>query len=300
MTARGLDGTLGLVLALALGVLGCDGGGIDAGSGSTGAGAETETGTTGVSAEETSTSASTVPLGTGSSGEDTGTTGGGSTGTTGSSSESTATADDTSTGADEGLGALMGDCGVLDVAALTGEDPGFVVNTLDFGEDGFDYELLTPGAQAVFDAGNLGGSSLYSEVISFDVLARCESAELLKTETEIVYDEEGTRTDLLVEFDGTKIGVSVTRGQGFPLEDPYSVKQAQALLEDKLSDIPQSTANVAPVDAWEKQILHILAYGPMHAQSLQTAYEGLGPELTLDTLVVVTVTDGDDLFIYTE
>ena len=194
----------------------------------------------------------------------------------------------------------MGACGVLDAAALTGDEPGFVVNTLDFGEVGFDYDLLTPGGQAVFDAGNLGGSSLFSEVISFDVLARCESAELLKTETEIEYDQKGTRTDLLVEFDGTKIGVSVTRGQGFPLEDPYSVKQAQALLEDKLSDIPLSTANVAPADAWEKQVLHIIAYGPMHAQSLQTAYGTLGPEFTLDTVVVVTVTEGEDLFIYTE
>lgn len=194
----------------------------------------------------------------------------------------------------------MGECGVLDLGAFTGDEPGFFVNTLDLGELGFDYDRLTLGGQAVFDAGNLGGSSLFSEVIAFDVLARCESAELLKTETEIEYDGEGTRTDLLVEFDGTKIGVSVTRGQGFPLEDPYSVKQAQALLEDKLSDIPLSTANVAPEDAWEKQILHILAYGPMHAQSLQTAYDALGPEFTLDTIVMVTVTEGEDLFIYTE
>jgi hypothetical protein len=183
---------------------------------------------------------------------------------------------------------------------LTGEMPGFVVNTLDFADIGFDYDLLTPGGQEVFDDGNLGGSSLYSEVIAFDVLARCEGASLLKTEAEIVYDAPGPRTDLLVDMDGTKIGVSVTRAQGFPLDDPYTVEQAQAILEDKLGDIPGSSAAVADEDAWQKQILHVIAYGPMHAQSLQTAYDALGPELTLDTLVVVTVTEGDDLFIYTE
>ena len=233
----------------------------------------------------------------GSSGTEGSTT---STGVSELTSSTAGSAEASSTTGLSGLGELMGDCGVLDAAALTADEPGFIINTLDFGEGGFDYDLLTPGGQAVFDAGNLGGSSLFSEVISFDVLARCESAELLKTETEIEYATRGSRTDLLVEFNGTKIGVSVTRGQGFPLEDPFSVEQAQALLEDKLSDIPMSTANVAPADAWEKQILHVIAYGPMHAQSLLTAYESLGSELTLDTLVVVTVTDGEDLFIYTE
>lgn len=267
------------------------------GGGSTGMGPEASTsGASSSSGEPAGTSSTTADAS--SSGQVPGTES--SSASTGSSSESTGTAGESSTGAETGLGSVTGDCGVLDAAVLTGDEPGFIVNTLDFGEVGFDYELLTPGGQAVFDAGNLGGSSLYSEVISFDVLARCESAELLKTETEIEYDARGTRTDLLVEFDGTKIGVSVTRGQGFPLEDPYSVKQAQALLEDKLSDIPLSTANVAAVDAWQKQILHIIAYGPMHAQSLETAYASLGPEFTLDTVVVVTVTDGEDLFIYTE
>ena len=51
----------------------------------------------------------------------------------------------------------MGRCGVFDAAALTGDEPGFILNTLDFGDLGFDYDLLTPGGQAVFDAGNLGG-----------------------------------------------------------------------------------------------------------------------------------------------
>lgn len=282
----------------------CDGGDRGAPAGSTGGstGVVASSGMDASTAAQTtmavSSSGSTTGVGTTSNGDlDTGGTGSSGFGASSSTGMDTTAS---STGGEAELGDIMGRCGVLDVAALTGDEPGFILNTLDFGDVGFDYDLLTPGGQIIFDTGNLGGSSLFSEVISFDVLSRCEAAELLKTETEIEYLGDGTRTDLLVDFDGTKIGVSVTRGQGFPLDDPYSVEQAQALLEDKLSDIPMSTANVAPEDAWEKQILHIIAVGPMHAQSLQTAYEALGPEFTLDTLVVVTVTDGDDLFIYTE
>ncbi|MBV1862138.1 MAG: hypothetical protein KUG77_27215 [Nannocystaceae bacterium] len=287
----------GLVLLLV--ATACGSGEEDAGSGSTGVGSGTETSTASAATGDSTGLGSTSVPPPSSSDVDTGSSSRGSS-STGSTSESTATTGTSSSGGGGGLGALMGDCGVLDAAALTGDEPGFIVNTLDFGDAGFDYDLLTPGGQAVFDAGNLGGSSLFSEVVSFDVLARCESAELLKTETEIEYDGEGPRTDLLVEFDGTKIGVSVTRAQGFPLDAPYSVTQAQVLLEDKLSDIPLSTANVAPADAWNKQILHVIAYGPMHVESLQAAYGALGPELWLDTVVVVTVTHGEDLFIYTE
>ncbi len=295
----------GRVVALALVLAAC-------GSAGEGDSAQLQGGTSGSAASSSADASTQMPPSVGGSGAQSTDVLGTSSSSAAVDSGSTAASDPSaasstgsstigsSTGEQAELGDISGGCGVLDLAALTGEEPGFVLNTLDFGELGFDYDRLTPGGQAVFDAGNLGGSSLFSEVISFDVLARCEAAELLKTETEIEYVGEGTRTDLLVAFDGTKIGVSVTRGQGFPLDDPYSVQQAQALLEDKLSDIPMSTANVAPQDAWEKQILHVIAYGPMHAQSLQTAYDALGPEFTLDTLVVVTVTDGDDLFIYTE
>ncbi len=63
------------------------------------------------------------------------------------------------------------------------------------------------------------------------MLYRCELAVLLKTEAEIVYrDDGGKKTDLLVEMDAAKIGVSVTRAYGWPPEDPYTVEDATALL----------------------------------------------------------------------
>ncbi len=287
------------VLAVALLACGDDGaieGGDTGSSTSTGA-PTTHASTSGVPSTSVGSSAESS-----SSGEtDESTSSGGAAEDSSSSDAADASSSSSSSGGvDDGLGALMGRCGVLGDMQLTGPMPGFYVNTLDFEDVGFDYDLLTSGGQQIFDDGNLGGSSLFSEVVAYEVLARCEGAELVKTEAEILYDEKGPRTDLLVDMGGTTIGVSVVRAQGFPLDDPYTVEQASVILEDKLADIPLSSAAVSDEDAWTKQILHVVAYGPMHAQSLQTAYDALGPEFTLDTIVVVTVTEGDDLFIYTE
>lgn len=198
-----------------------------------------------------------------------------------------------------GLGELLGECGVVSADALNSPAPASFENSIDFMRAGFDYNQLTPEGQVVFDAGNLGGSSLHSEVIAFEVLARCEGARLLATEAEIEYvDMMGTKTDLLVEVHGLTIGVSVTRAVGFPQKDPYTVEQATVLLEDKLAGVLLSSANVAPADAWVKQVLHVVAYADKHAASIFTAYNNLGAELTADTILMVTVTHGNDGFVY--
>ena len=130
-------------------------------------------------------------------------------------------------------------------------------------------------------------------------MARCEAALLLKTETEILYeDPAGKKTDLLVMVGESKLGISVTRAVGFPREDPYTVERAQDLLEQKLGGVVSSSANVSEEDAWSKQILHIVAYADEHALSLETAYALLSDEIRSNTLVWVTVSHGDDEFLY--
>ena len=131
------------------------------------------------------------------------------------------------------------------------------------------------------------------------MLHRCDYASLLKTEAEIAYqDSGGKKTDLLVSLDGVTTGVSVTRAFGWPPEDPYTLEQATELLEKKLGDIPLSTANVAQPDIWTKQILHILAYTADHAATIEQAWNTLQDTLKLDTIVVVTTTEGDDEIMY--
>jgi hypothetical protein len=199
----------------------------------------------------------------------------------------------------DGLGAISGDCGVLDASEIQSPSPFVFRNTLDFAMDSFDYAKLSDGGKKVYDDGNLGGSSLESEIFSYEVLYRCELAALLKTEAEIVYqDPMGKKTDLLVSDDGFKLGVSVTRAYVYPPDTPYTVQMAYDLLQKKLSDISLSTANVSAGDAWEKQILHVMAYTTDHADALEQAYPQLDPAVQADTVLLITVTEGNDEFIY--
>lgn len=198
----------------------------------------------------------------------------------------------------DGLGTLSGDCDVIDTE-LTDPSPSLFVNTLDFGTTAFDRALLSEGGQAIHDAGNLGGSSLYSEIFAYEVLYRCELAALLETEADIVYtDPNGKKTDFLVELDGETIGVSVTRAFAWPPEDPYTVEQATELLTDKLGDVQLSSANVGAEHAWRKQVLSVIAYTPDHATSIVGAWDALDPAVRGDTIVLVTVTEGDDEALY--
>lgn len=199
----------------------------------------------------------------------------------------------------EGYGALSGTCGDIDLDDILSPDPEIVPNALDFSaRPAFDVSLLSPGGQEMYADGNLGGSSLYSEIFAYEVLYRCEDAAFLKSEGEIVYATEGKKTDLLVAIDGEKVGVSVVRAMSFPKGNPYPVMQAYSVLEGKLADIQQSSANVDPQDAWKKQILAVVAQTPEHADAIQQAYAMVDPGTKADTIVVVTVTEGNDDFIY--
>jgi hypothetical protein len=199
----------------------------------------------------------------------------------------------------DGFGAITGDCDVLD-DELTAAGPSWFESSIEFAAPFTDAEAgqLTAGGQEMLADGNAGGSSLYSEVFSFELLARCELAPLVKTETEIDYDQEGAITDLLVAVDGEKIGVSVTRAVGYPFDDPYTVEQAREILERKLAGILESTAHVSEVDRWRKQILAVVAYGPGHVDALSAAWGAIPAETRADTIVWVLVTEGADDFIY--
>jgi Fibronectin type III domain len=199
-------------------------------------------------------------------------------------------------GAEDGFGIISGLCDL--VAPELGKPTASLFgNRLDFQNDPFDDEdaaLLTPGGQGVYSSPSAGGSTLLSEVFAFEVLARCEGASLLKLETEIVYSQMGKTTDLLVAIDGSKVGVSVTRAVGFPPDSPYSTEQASALLASKLAAIQESSQNVAPEDAWVKQILVVMAYSDMHANAIEDAWLGLDEATKADTVLYVVTTDGSD------
>lgn len=201
-----------------------------------------------------------------------------------------------------GFGDLSGMCGVLAAADLTSPSPEIVRDTFTFARaymDPADRPLLTEGGQRLAATPNAGGSSGLSEIFAYEELARCEGATLLHTETEVMYDGTGKITDMEVELDGHKIGVSVTRAQTFPLGQTYDLDTATTLISRKLTDIQASTAHVSAQDRWDKQILAVLAYDGPTADTVGQAWSMLDPTVQADTIVVVTTTDGDDTFIYT-
>ncbi|HJL23449.1 MAG TPA: hypothetical protein RMH80_14545, partial [Polyangiaceae bacterium LLY-WYZ-15_(1-7)] len=199
-------------------------------------------------------------------------------------------------------GAIAGPCFRV-AAELDEATPSYFATRLDFMDDAFDdpeeRDLLTPGAREILEEGTAGGSSEISEAFAMEVLARCEGATLLQSETEIRYDPmESTRTDMRVSIDGMPVGVSVTRAFRFPPGSPFTTTDAMGLLEDKLGDILVSSANVEPEFDWVKQILVVMAYADMHEESLRTVWDTLDAETRADTIVYVVITDGDDSPVY--
>jgi hypothetical protein len=199
----------------------------------------------------------------------------------------------------DGYGALTGTCGEIDLEDILSEVPDYLTGELDFTmSPTFQVSELSAGGQEMYADGNLGGSSLYSEIFAYEVLYRCEGAAYLKSEAEIIYQTEGKKTDILLGIDGEKVGVSVVRAMSFPEGAPYPVSQAYDVLFGKLDDITKSSMNVAPEDAWKKQILSVIAQTDEHAAAIAEAYAMVPAETKADTIVVVTVTEGEDDFIY--
>lgn len=157
------------------------------------------------------------------------------------------------------------------------------------------------GGQTLFDIPNAGGSSLESEIMSFEILHYCEGATLLKTETQIQYappDDSGPNsiTDYLAEINGKKVGVSVTRSYK-PSSQMYTTMDAKTLLETKLAGINRSSMRVLAQDKWVKQILHVFASNQQQHDAVVQAYPTIDPSLRADTIVLLTRTTGGG-FIY--
>ena len=199
----------------------------------------------------------------------------------------------------------MGSCGVLDTE-LTDMAPHWVENVATFPE-GWTLDRateLSAGAQQILAEGTAGGSSGYSEAFAFEMLHRCEGAGLVASETMIRYSVPmpGSITDILVEIDGLKIGVSVSRAvtvTGRCMRgDTYAMAEATRVLTQKLNGIRESSMLVAPEDRWVKQILFIYADTAAHAATLRTAWDALDPAIRADSVLYVSVSEEMDGFIY--
>ncbi len=198
------------------------------------------------------------------------------------------------------LGTLSGSCGVVKTL-LTTKSPTLENNVLAFAAgEKWEKASLSPGGQTILETPNAGGSSIESEVMSFEVLRFCEGAKLLKTEIDIKYAEPdggpAAMTDILVEIGGMKVGVSVTRAYR-PPNQTLTDADVKNLLERKLEDINVSSQRVVAADKWVKQVLHVFAVNKNAADAVARVLPGIDAALKADTVVLVTQTTGGG-FVY--
>lgn len=200
------------------------------------------------------------------------------------------------------LGTLSGACGTL-MPRLRDPSPALVEDSLVFmPPEVWGRAALSPDGQRFFDTPNAGGSSLESEVMSFEVLRYCEGAALYKTETEIAYappDDAGanTITDYEVTMYGEKVGVSVTRAYKPSGLGAYTDAEVRSLLEKKLQGVVRSSVRVMPADRWVKQILHVWVANAQARAAVERVWPQLDAATRADTIVLLTTTTGGG-FIY--
>jgi hypothetical protein len=171
----------------------------------------------------------------------------------------------------------------------------------------------SPDAARMLGLPNAGGSSIVSEALALELLARCFGASLQKTELELRYANGSKMTDFAVQmFGGHQLGVSVTRAYkwhgvspraraGRPLRlaagraraEPAGLEpeEARRLLSKKLSAIAESSENVRN-HAWSKQLLVVFTFSHSDAALLEREYRRLPGALRANTVLLVTRTDG--------
>ena len=147
---------------------------------------------------------------------------------------------------------------------------------------------LSQDSNRMLHTPNAGGNSLWSEVMSLELLQGMYGASLLRLEMEILYGCHSKITDYSVVMMGHHLGVSVTRAMKF--RGIFTTDDALYLLNKKLSGVVKSTRGVIRAHRWEKQILHVWAECDYIAELVQRVYEEeLEDEMKANTMVICTV-----------
>eukprot|EP00010_Vexillifera_abyssalis_P000306 CAMPEP_0201552174 /NCGR_PEP_ID=MMETSP0173_2-20130828/14537_1 /ASSEMBLY_ACC=CAM_ASM_000268 /TAXON_ID=218659 /ORGANISM="Vexillifera sp., Strain DIVA3 564/2" /LENGTH=250 /DNA_ID=CAMNT_0047962611 /DNA_START=340 /DNA_END=1092 /DNA_ORIENTATION=- len=146
---------------------------------------------------------------------------------------------------------------------------------------------LSPGAQRCLYTPNAGGSSEWSEAMSFEILRSLYSARFKRTETEIEYAPGSKITDYAIDMMGLHLGVSVTRAMAWI--GRFDLTEAVRLLNKKLYGIIRSSDGVVREHRWDKQILHVIAQEKYMVDILIDAYHNyVDKDLISNTIVIIS------------
>ena len=158
----------------------------------------------------------------------------------------------------------------------------------------------SPDAQRMLSLPNAGGSSVLSEALSFELIARTFGASLEKCETELSYhltpDGVGSKmTDYAIDmYGGYPIGVSVTRAYKYrDGAEPSGLDalDARDLLRKKLVAINASSRHVRN-HRFRKQLLHVWALSHRDAMLLESEYARMPGSLRANTVLLIARCNG--------
>jgi hypothetical protein len=173
---------------------------------------------------------------------------------------------------------------------MNNKEYGMIINNIELIKD---KPNLSNEALKILYTKNAGGSSSYSEALSFEILSFLHNMTLYKTEMELVYRPGSKITDfsIKIKHNNKNIGVSVTRGMKYKKRDDivFTNDNAMALLNKKLYGILVSNKNIIS-QKWDKQILHILVQEEYMIPILWDVYHSnIRDELKSNTCVIITL-----------
>lgn len=157
---------------------------------------------------------------------------------------------------------------------------------------------LSTDSNIILNSDNAGGSSILSEVLSFEILQRLFDCKLKHTEMQIDYYPYGSKkTDYTVIIDHPikrTIAVSVTRVMKYTHEYDESDKHltfeyTKHILEKKLSCIYWSNRNVTDKYKWDKQILHVFVRSRKAQKLLRKAYKSIPDARKTGVVIICTI-----------
>lgn len=150
---------------------------------------------------------------------------------------------------------------------------------------------LSEGGLRIRDVPNAGGSSINSEILSYEIRRLLFGAKLSRTEMELEYfPAGGSISDYSIDVDGKKYGVSVARAMKY--KSVFTIDDALRLLTKKLTGIRSST-RTALKERWDKQILHIWVEKEYMKDIIKMAYATLDEEIKGNTCVLMSIVIGN-------
>jgi len=175
----------------------------------------------------------------------------------------------------------------------TSDEGMIITNTFEVTTTSRDSMKLSPGAKRILDTPNAGGSSAWSEAISFECLHSMFKAELLLTETEIEYDALSSIMDFSVTIANKSIGVSVTRILNFrdlsrKYKGIFSFQGVRDILTKKLFGATVATSGVMDHQKWQKQCLHIFTTSQLVTDAVKEEYNAMDSCFKKNNYVIVT------------